>query len=123
MNSLKEAIVVTDMKSLYREKARLRALCHIMEVDAKNRVNYVKKNYGSMAFNSLFPNAGTQAGAAKMFAAVAKNMFKSSGFKTGIITAIITILEFVGVRKLTELVQQLFHKKDKEEDKKEDEKD
>lgn len=120
MDPSKKAIVVKDMRSLQREKARLRRLCHAMEAEAEERVAHVKKHYGAMAFNSLFPHVDTQVGIAKMLGQMAKGAFKSSSFKSGIVMGLITLVEFIGVRKITELVQQLFKKKpDKEEAEKE----
>lgn len=116
MNPSKEAIVVRDMHSLKREKVRLRSLCHAMEAEAEERVEYVKKHYGMMAFNSIFPHAATQAGIARLLAVAVKSIFKSSRLQTAVITALITVLEFIGVKKLSELIRSLFSNREEKKE-------
>lgn len=121
MNPSKNAITVRDRRSLQMEKMRLRKLCRLMEDEAQGRLKHVKKNFGAMAFNTAFPHADAQVGMAKLLGYAAKGAFKSNRFKSGLATAIITIVEIVGAKKLVDLFEKIFTKK-KKKDKKEEEK-
>lgn len=113
MDSSKHAIPVKDRHSLQRERARLRRLCLAMEEEAEGRLDHVKKHYGAMAFNSFFPQADSGANIAKLLGYAAKGALKSSRFKSGLITAAITVAEIIGAKKIAELFEKLFSKKKK----------
>lgn len=120
MEPSKEAISVKNMHTLQQEKARLRRLCRAMENEAEGRLSHVKKNYGAMAFNSVFPHVDSQMGVAKLLGYAAKGAVKSSRFKSGLLTAVITVVEIVGAKKIVGLFEKLFRKKNKDEDQKEE---
>jgi hypothetical protein len=120
MDSSKRAILVKDRHSLQMEKARLIRICNSMEAEAEERLEHVKKHYGAMAFNSFFPHADAQAGIARLLGYAAKGAFKSSSFKTALITIGVTVVEIIGAKKIVDLFEKLFSKKKKGGDKKEE---
>ena len=112
MKLSRQPILVKDRRTLQMERLRLQRLCEALEYDAEQRIQHLQKHYGAMAFNSLFPNATAEMSMAKLLGAALKGAFKSNRFKSGVVTAIITFVEIVGVRKLVSFFETLFSKKD-----------
>lgn len=116
MNTSRKAIKVTDRYSLRREKARLKRLCREMEQEGQDRLDHVKQHYGTMALNSIFPDAHPETQFWKLIAYGAKSAWGSTRFKSVLISAAITFLEYIGVKGGVKLVEKLFSRnKDEKE--------
>jgi hypothetical protein len=111
MKTSRRPIKVRNLKSLKRERARLRSLCREMEEQEKDRLQYLKKHFFGMALASVFPAQHMQAGLWKMLGYAVRNAWKSRNFKTALLRITITLVEFFGVREGVRLLRKYLKKR------------
>ena len=91
-------VKITNADALQREIKRLKKKSRDLETELGDRVSHFKGNYGKMALNSVIPGSGKHTGAFNIIGRVAKVAWKSSNAKSFATSALMTALEFVGVR-------------------------
>lgn len=111
MQTQNEPIKVTDMHSLELEKARLKRLCRAKEEELAGRMDHLKAHYGVMAFNSIFPGAEKERNVWKWTAHAAKGLWESQHLQSILFSALVALLEFIGVRQGTKFIAKYFGKK------------
>lgn len=89
---------ITNFETLELEVARLKKRTRKLELDLADRVEFFKKNYGKMALNSVVPGMGKHKGTLGLVSRIAGIAWQSGKFKTFATGALMTVLEFVGVR-------------------------
>lgn len=89
---------VTNFETLELEVARLKKRTRQLEHELANKVDFFKDNYGKMALNSVIPGAGKHKGTFGLVSRIAGIAWQSGKFKTFATGALMTVLEFVGVR-------------------------
>jgi hypothetical protein len=89
---------VTSFETLELEVARLRKRTRQLEHELAGRVDFFKDNYGKMALNSVIPGVGKHKGTFGMVSRIAGIAWQSGKFKNFATGALMTVLEFVGVR-------------------------
>ena len=89
---------ITNFETLELEVARLKKRRRKLETDLADRVDFFKENYGKMAFNSVVPGLGKHKGTFGLVSRIAGIAWQSGKFKTFATGALMTVLEFVGVR-------------------------
>ncbi|GAA0531501.1 hypothetical protein [Chitinophaga japonensis] len=95
-----QKVKVTNAHTLEQEIARLKKRSRELELELAGRVDYFKGNYGKMAINSVIPGAasGQHKGWFNIGMRIAGIAWQSGNVKTFATRALMTILEFVGVR-------------------------
>jgi hypothetical protein len=111
MKTSPRPIKVRNLKSLKRERTRLKSLCREMEEHEKDRLQFLKKHFFGMAMASVFPRQHMQAGLWKMLGYAVKNAWKSRNFKTALLRITITVVEFFGVREGVKLLRKYLKKR------------
>jgi|GEM_PF-586597 len=95
-----QKVKVTNVHTLELEIARLKKRSRELELELAERMDYFKGNYGKMAINTVIPGAG--AGRYKGWLGIATRIagiaWQSGNFKSFATRALMTVLEFVGVR-------------------------
>jgi len=89
---------ITNFETLELEVARLKKRTRKLELDLSDRVDFFKENYGKMALNSVVPGMGKHKGTFGLISRIAGIAWQSGKFKTFATGALMTVLEFVGVR-------------------------
>jgi hypothetical protein len=89
---------VTNLETLEHEVIRLKKRTRKLELDLADRVDFFKANYGKMALNSVIPGAGKHKGTFGLVSRIAGIAWQSGKFKTFATGALMTVLEFIGVR-------------------------
>jgi len=89
---------ITNADHLEREISRLKKRTRKLELDLGERVDFFKDNYKTMAINSVIPGVSKHTGFFNMAARVAGIAMGSGKFKNFATSAIMTAVEFVGVR-------------------------
>ena len=89
---------VTNYDTLELEVVRLKKRSRKLELELGERVDFFKENYGKMAFNSVIPGVGKHKGTFGLISRIAGIAMQSGKFKTFATGALMTVLEFVGVR-------------------------
>jgi len=89
---------VTNLATLELEVTRLKRRTRKLELDLADRVDFFKQNYGKMALNSVVPGAGKHKGTFGLISRIAGIAWQSGKFKNFATGALMTVLEFVGVR-------------------------
>lgn len=91
-------VKVTSTDLLQKEIIRLRKKSRVLENELGNRVDHFRGNYGKMALNSVIPGSAKHTGVLGIAGKVAKIAWQSGKFKTFTTSALMTALEFAGVR-------------------------
>lgn len=89
---------VTSTSLLDKEISRLKKRSRALENELGDRVHYLKGNYGKMALNSVIPGSAKHSGVMGMAGRIAKIAWQSGKFKSFTTSALMTALEFAGVR-------------------------
>ena len=89
---------VTNYETLELEVVRLKKRTRKLELELGERVDFFKDNYGKMALNSVIPGVGKHTGTFGLISRIAGIAMQSGKFKTFATGALMTVLEFVGVR-------------------------
>ncbi|HEU4554709.1 MAG TPA: hypothetical protein VFS25_17815 [Chitinophaga sp.] len=89
---------ITNAANLDREIARLKKRTRKLELDLGERVDFFKDNYKSMAINSVIPGAGKHKGVLNIASRIAGIAWSSGNFKSFATSALMTAVEFIGVR-------------------------
>lgn len=101
------------MEQLDVEIQRLKEKTRRLENELGARVDHLKGNYKSMAMNSVVPGIA-KSGMMGIVGGIAKTAWKSGAAKSALSTALITALEFIGVRlgiKLFDRIRGKRHRK------------
>lgn len=106
-----DAIRVRNLRTLKRERARLKSICREIEEEEKDRLEFLKRNFVKLALNSIFPHQRMQAGLWKMLTYAVKGAWSSRNFKSILLRVVITLVEFFGVREAVRLFQQYFKRR------------
>lgn len=91
-------VKITNSATLQDEILRLKRRSRALENELGERVDHFKGNYGKMAFNSVIPGSAKHSGWLGIAGRVAKVAWQSSNAKSFATNALMTALEFVGVR-------------------------
>jgi hypothetical protein len=91
-------VKVTSADLLQKEINRLRKRSRALENELGNRVGHFKGNFGKMALNSVIPGSSKASGVLGIAGRVAKIAWQSGNFKSFTTKALMTALEFAGVR-------------------------
>lgn len=91
-------VKITNSTTLQSEILRLRRKSRALENELGDRVEYFKGNYGKMALNSVIPGSAKHSGWMGIAGKVAKVAWQSSNAKSFATNALMTALEFIGVR-------------------------
>ena len=91
-------VKVTSGDLLHKEINRLRKRSRALENELGNRVDYFKGNFGKMTLNSVIPGSSKHSGFLGIAGRVAKIAWQSGNFKSFTTSALMTALEFAGVR-------------------------
>jgi hypothetical protein len=91
-------VKVTSADLLQKEINRLRKRSRALENELGDRVGYFKGNFGKMALNSVIPGSSKHSGVLGIAGRVAKIAWQSGNFKSFATSAMMTALEFAGVR-------------------------
>ncbi|GEP95118.1 hypothetical protein [Chitinophaga cymbidii] len=101
---------IRNLAMLDEEIARLKRKSRKLEDELGARVDHFKGNYKSMAMNSVVPGIANS-GVMGIVGNVAKIAWSSSKAKSVLSTALITALEFIGVRLGLKLVNNFQRKR------------
>ncbi len=108
---------VRHMDALDKEIARLKKRSQALELELGDKVSHFRNNYKGMAVNSVIPSNVRKSGALGIATKVAKIAWESGKFKSFASTAVMSVLEYVGVRAGVGLYQKFTNrKKDKHKD-------
>lgn len=91
-------VKVTSTKQLEKEISRLKKRSRVLEDELGNRLDHFKDNYKKMALNSVIPGSAKHSGWLGMAGRFAKMAWQSGTFKSFTTNAVMTALEFAGVR-------------------------
>jgi hypothetical protein len=91
-------VKITNSATLQSEIIRLKRRSRVLENELGDRIDHFKGNYGKMAINSVIPGSAKHAGWLGIAGRVAKVAWQSSNAKSFATNAMMTALEFVGVR-------------------------
>lgn len=101
---------ISNLAMLDDEITRLKLKSRRLENELGNRVDHLKGNYKSMAMNTVLPGIASS-GVMGIVGSVAKVAWKSSKAKSVLSTALMTALEFIGVRLGIKLVDNFQQKR------------
>lgn len=102
---------VTHMDALDKEILRLKRRSQALELELGERVSHFKTNFKGMAVNSVIPSNVRKSGAIGIATKVAKIAWESGKFKNFASTAVMSVLEYVGVRAGVGLYQKFTNRK------------
>ena len=102
---------VTHMDALNKEILRLKKRTQALELELGDKAAHLKNNFKGMAVNSVIPSNVRQSGAIGIATKVAKIAWESGKFKNFASTALMSVLEYVGVRAGVNLYQKFTHRK------------
>lgn len=105
-----EPIKVCDLHTLELEKARLRRRCRSLENEMKHRAKHVRKNYITLSFNSLFPGIQQERSPFKWLTRVVQSSWEHGHLQSILLSVLIPLFEFIGVRQGTKILTQFFAK-------------
>jgi hypothetical protein len=91
-------VKVTNGDLLQKEIARLKKRSRALENELGDRFHYFKGNYGKMALNSVLPGSTKHNAVLGVVGRIAKVAWQSGKFKSLSTSALMTALEFAGVR-------------------------
>lgn len=93
-------VKVTNIDLLQQEITRLKKRSRALENELGDRVSHLKGNYGKMALNSVIPGStgNRHSGFMNVAGRIAKVAWQSGKFKNFTTSALMTALEFAGVR-------------------------
>lgn len=91
-------VKITNSATLQSEILRLKRRSRTLENELGDRIDHFKGNYGKMAINSVIPGSAKHLGWLGIAGRVAKVAWQSSNAKSFATNALMTALEFVGVR-------------------------
>ncbi|MBW8686151.1 hypothetical protein [Chitinophaga rhizophila] len=91
-------VKVTSADLLQKEIVRLKKKSRALENELGHRVDHLKGNYGKMALNSVIPGSAKSAGVMGIAGRIAKVAWQSTKVKSFTTSALMTALEFAGVR-------------------------
>jgi hypothetical protein len=91
-------VKITNAAALQKEIIRLKKRSRALENELGDRVEYFRGNYGKMVLNTIIPGSGGHTGWLNIAGRVSKVAWKSSNAKSFATNALMTALEFVGVR-------------------------
>jgi hypothetical protein len=91
-------VKVTSANLLQKEILRLKKRSRALENEIGERIDHLKGNYGKMALNSVIPGSAKHSGVMGIAGRVAKIAWQSGKFKSFTTSALMTALEFAGVR-------------------------
>lgn len=91
-------VKITNSATLQSEILRLKRRSRTLENELGDRIDHFKGNYGKMAINSVIPGSAKHSGWLGIAGRVAKVAWQSSNAKSFATNALMTALEFVGVR-------------------------
>lgn len=89
---------ITNEQLLEKEIIRLRRKARVLENELGDRVVYFKGNYKKMALNTVIPGSSKHTGVFSIAGKVAQFAWKSSSIKSFATNALMTAIEFAGVR-------------------------
>lgn len=101
---------VKNIDSLEAEIARLQLKSRKLEGELDKRVDHFKGNYKKMAMNTVVPGIANS-GVVGIVGKVAKLAWQSGKSKSVISSALVTALEFIGVRLGLKLVNNFRNKR------------
>lgn len=104
---------VTHMDALETEIQRLKKKSRALEAELGDRANHLKSNFKGMAVNSVVPSSVRKSGAMGIVGQVAKIAWESGKFKNFATTALMSAVEYIGVRAGVNLYQKFTHRKKK----------
>jgi hypothetical protein len=90
-------IKVRNIEQLDIEIQRLKEKTRRLENELADRVDHLKGNYKSMAMNSVVPGVA-KSGVLGIVGGIARTAWQSGAAKSAITTALMTAVEFIGVR-------------------------
>ncbi len=94
-----QKVKVTNFDTLEQEVARLRRRSRDLETELGNQVDFFKDNYKGMAINSIIPGVGSGGkGFFKVASHIAGIAWGSRNVKSFATSALMTAVEFIGVR-------------------------
>lgn len=104
---------VTHMDALEQEIQRLKKKSRALEAELGERANHLKTNFKGMALNSVVPGNVRKSGALAIVGRVAKIAWESGKFKNFATTALMSAVEYIGVRAGVNLYQKFTSRKKK----------
>ncbi|AWO01513.1 hypothetical protein DLD77_07310 [Chitinophaga alhagiae] len=90
-------VKVKNMEQLDVEIQRLQEKTRRLENELGERLDYLKGNYRSMAMNTVVPGIANS-GVMGIVGGIAKTAWKSGAAKSVLTSALMTAIEFIGVR-------------------------
>ncbi|ASZ10399.1 hypothetical protein KTO58_23685 [Chitinophaga pendula] len=114
-----QKVKVTNFDTLEQEINRLNRRKRQLEHELAGRVDYFKDNYKKMALNAVIPGAGKHSSVLGVAGKVAQFAWESGKFKSFATGALMTALEFVGVRLGINLFDQFSKRRKKKKAEKE----
>ncbi|MGX5818152.1 hypothetical protein ACWKWU_08150 [Chitinophaga lutea] len=97
---------VKDLAMLEDEIRRLQNRARLLEDELGERVDHFRDNYKKMALNSVAPGLA-KSGTLGIIGGIAKTAWTSTSAKSVMTKALITALEFIGVRLGIQLVDKI----------------
>lgn len=101
---------IKNVADLELEVARLKLKKANLESELGDRVKHLQSNYKSMAVNSVMPGVASK-GVMGIVGSVAKVAWKSAGTKSLLTNALVSVLEFAGVKLGIKLVDNFRQKR------------
>ncbi|PUZ26578.1 hypothetical protein GA0116948_102103 [Chitinophaga costaii] len=102
---------VTPMDALEQEIIRLKKHSRVLEQELGERATHFKSNFKGMAVNSIVPSNVRKSGAMGIVGRVARLAWESGKIKSFATTALMSALEYVGVRAGVNLYQKFTNRK------------
>ncbi|HEY0272085.1 MAG TPA: hypothetical protein VGC22_02820 [Chitinophaga sp.] len=102
---------VTHMDALEKEIQRLKRRSRALELELGERATHLKSNFKGMAVNSIVPGNVRKSGAMAIVGRVARIAWESGKLKSFATTALMSALEYVGVRAGVNLYQKFTNRK------------
>lgn len=91
-------VKITSTQLLEKEISRLKKRSRVLENELGNRVDHFRENYKKMALNAVIPGSAKHSGWLGMAGNFAKVIWQSGKFRSFTTNALMTALEFAGVR-------------------------
>lgn len=103
---------IKNLADLEREVMRLKLKSRNLETELGDRATHLKNNYKSMAMNTVVPGIANK-GVMGIVGSVAKIAWQSTKGKSVLSTALVSALEYVGVKLGIKLVDNIRQKRRK----------